>query len=53
MSQGFTLRERAVLHFNVADFAVAVERVADSSLRRPAADYCPAAGGTGGGLRYE
>ncbi len=27
-------RERAVLHFNVADFAVAVERVADSSLRR-------------------
>ena len=34
MSQGFKLRERAVLHFNVADFAVAVERVADSSLRR-------------------
>ena len=34
MSQGFTLRERAVLHFNVADFAVAVERVADSSLRQ-------------------
>jgi len=34
MAQGFTLRERAVLHFNVADFAVAVERVADSSLRR-------------------
>ncbi len=33
MAQGFTLRERAVLHFNVADFAVAVERVADSSLR--------------------
>ena len=32
MAQGFTLRERAVLHFNVADFAVAVERVADSSL---------------------
>ena len=33
MSQGFKLRERAVLHFNVADFAVAVERVTDSSLR--------------------
>ncbi len=33
MSQGFRLRERAVLHFNVADFAVAVERVTDSSLR--------------------
>ncbi len=31
-----TGRERAVLHFNVADFAVAVERVADSGLcRRP------------------
>jgi DNA polymerase-4 len=29
-------RERAVLHFNVADFAVAVERVADTGLcRRP------------------
>lgn len=29
-------RERSILHFNVADFAVAVERVADSSLaRRP------------------
>lgn len=29
-------RERAVLHFNVADFAVAVERVADAGLcRRP------------------
>lgn len=27
-------RERAILHFNVADFAVAVERVADTSLRR-------------------
>lgn len=26
--------ERSILHFNVADFAVAVERVADSSLRR-------------------
>ncbi len=33
MSQGFRLRERAVLHFNVADFAVAVERVTDSCLR--------------------
>jgi len=33
MSQGFKLRERAVLHFNVADFAVAVEQVNDSSLR--------------------
>ncbi|MEE4240465.1 MAG: hypothetical protein V2I36_03305 [Desulfopila sp.] len=27
-------RERAILHFNVTDFAVAVERAADSSLRR-------------------
>ncbi|MFW2367893.1 MAG: DNA polymerase Y family protein [Desulforhopalus sp.] len=34
MGQGFEIRERAVLHFNVADFAVAVERVADCSLRR-------------------
>jgi DNA polymerase-4 len=34
MDRGFRLRERAVLHFNVADFAVAVERVADCSLRR-------------------
>jgi len=29
----FKLRERSVIHFNVADFAVAVERVADSGLR--------------------
>lgn len=28
------LLERSILHFNVADFAVAVERVVDSSLRR-------------------
>jgi DNA polymerase-4 len=34
MSQGFALREQSVLHFNVADFAVAVERVANSSLRQ-------------------
>ncbi len=34
MSHGFRLQERSVLHFNVADFAVAVERVTDSSLRR-------------------
>ena len=27
-------RERAILHFNVADFAVAVERVADCALRK-------------------
>jgi DNA polymerase IV len=27
-------RERAIIHFNVADFAVAVERVADSALRK-------------------
>jgi DNA polymerase-4 len=33
MGQGFTVRERAVLHFNIADFAVAVERVTDASLR--------------------
>ncbi len=33
-SPGFRFRERTVLHFNVADFAVAVERVTDSSLRR-------------------
>jgi DNA polymerase IV len=34
MSQGFRARERAVLHFNVADFAVAVERVEDCRLRQ-------------------
>lgn len=34
MSRGFALRERAVLHFNVADFAVAVERVTDLSLQQ-------------------
>lgn len=33
MDRGLRVRERAVLHFNVADFAVAVERVTDSSLR--------------------
>ena len=33
MHQGFRMRERAVLHFNVADFAVAVERVEDCRLR--------------------
>jgi len=37
-------RERSILHFNVADFAVAVERVADSSLaRRPLIIAPPAA----------
>ncbi len=33
MNQGFRARERAVLHFNIADFAVAVERVEDCRLR--------------------
>lgn len=33
MASGFALRERSVLHFNVADFAVAVERIADCSLQ--------------------
>lgn len=33
MGQGFRLQERSVLHFNVADFAVAVEQVNDASLR--------------------
>ena len=33
MANGFSLRERSVLHFNVADFAVAVERIADCSLQ--------------------
>jgi DNA polymerase-4 len=33
MGPGFRVRERAVLHFNVADFAVAVERVTDCRLR--------------------
>lgn len=33
MRPGFGLRERSVLHFNVADFAVAVERVEDCRLR--------------------
>lgn len=27
-------KERAIIHFNIADFAVAVERVADSALRK-------------------
>lgn len=37
-------RERAILHFNVADFAVAVERVADSGLKsRPIIIAPPAA----------
>ncbi len=34
MDQLFRFRERSVLHFNVADFAVAVERVSDSSLKK-------------------
>lgn len=34
MAGGFRARERAVLHFNVADFAVAVERVEDCRLRQ-------------------
>lgn len=33
MASGFVMRERSVLHFNVADFAVAVERIEDSSLQ--------------------
>jgi len=33
MAEGFEMRERSVLHFNVADFAVAVERIEDSSLQ--------------------
>jgi DNA polymerase-4 len=33
MEQLFRLKERSVLHFNVADFAVAVERVSDNSLK--------------------
>lgn len=33
MGQGFRVEERSVLHFNVADFAVAVEQVSDLSLR--------------------
>lgn len=33
MTKGFKLKERSVIHFNVADFAVSVERVADSALR--------------------
>ena len=35
------LRERAVLHFNVADFAVAVERCRDSALRGKALIVAP------------
>lgn len=34
MAQVFRQRERAVLHFNVADFAVTVERICDSGLRQ-------------------
>ena len=33
MDSGFVMRERSVLHFNVADFAVAVERIEDISLQ--------------------
>ncbi|BCL59586.1 DNA polymerase IV [Desulfomarina profundi] len=33
MGAGFGLRERSVLHLNVADFAVSVERVVDCTLR--------------------
>ncbi len=33
MEQLFRLKERSILHFNVADFAVAVERVSDISLQ--------------------
>lgn len=32
MNRSFVMRERSVLHFNVADFAVAVERIEDRSL---------------------
>jgi len=39
--QGFRIPERAVLHFNVADFAVAVERVEDTSLREKALLIAP------------
>ncbi len=34
-------RERAILHFNVTDFAVAVERVADTSLKTRAVIIAP------------
>jgi DNA polymerase-4 len=33
MGKGFVVRERSILHFNVADFAVAVERIEDLGLR--------------------
>lgn len=33
MDQLFRLKERSIIHFNVADFAVAVERVSDNSLK--------------------
>lgn len=33
MVNGFAMRERAILHFNVADFAVAVERIQDPCLQ--------------------
>lgn len=36
-----TPMERAIIHFNVADFAVAVERVADASLRKKAVLIAP------------
>jgi len=32
-AKGFTIRERSILHFNVADFAVAVERIQDPCLQ--------------------
>ncbi len=31
--KGFTTKERSIIHFNVADFAVSVERVVDITLR--------------------
>jgi DNA polymerase-4 len=40
-NQGFRVRERSVLHFNVADFAVAVERVEDTSLKEKALLIAP------------
>ena len=33
VAKGFTMRERSILHFNVADFAVAVERIQDPCLQ--------------------
>lgn len=47
MASGFSMGERSVLHFNVADFAVAVERIADCSLQEKSLIIAPIQAGRG------